>query len=194
MVATLLVAACASGPSLAPALGPTVAVRVDSETVLLPRPRVFHHDGRVEAHYDAADDSTTVAIVIHPGRYFLWIQHPRITVRFRYAGRMLTHAPHDVVMDVRVQHPQQPDVSTLILTATDGPRFSFKRVVFHESEDVLVTNLDYAFELPLGTFARLITSESLSLELGGITATFDGGQMEALRDLASRMAPADTGR
>lgn len=186
----LAIAACTATPTPLPP-GPLVAVKTgDSGTILLPRARAFDDDRPVTSRYDTATDSTTVAVVTHAGRYFLWIQRPRITVRFRYAGHRLATVPSDVIFDVRVQHPQQPDVSTLELAPTGGGRpVRVSRVTFHLKEDVLVTNLDYAFDVPVAAFARLIRSGTLALTLGGVKATFDGRQMEALRDLASRMVP-----
>lgn len=186
----LVIAACtAASPTPLPP-GPLVAVTTrDSATILLPRRRAFEDDRPVTSRYDGTLDSTTVAVVTHGGRYFLWIQRPRITVRFRYGGRHLADVPSDVVFDVRVQRPQQPDVSTLVLAPNGGPAVHVARVTFHSKEDVLVTNLDYAFDVPVAAFARLIRSGGLTLALGGVRATFDGAQMEALRDLASRMVP-----
>jgi hypothetical protein len=186
----LAIAACTAAPPPLPP-GPLVAVATgESGTILLPRARAFDDERPVTSHYDGTTDSTTVAVVTHGGRYFLWIQRPRITVRFRYAGHHLATVPSDVVFDVRVQHPQQPDVSTLEIDPAGGGRpVRVSRVTFHSKEDVLVTNLDYAFDVPVAAFARLIRSGTLALTLGGVEATFGGSQMEALRDLASRMVP-----
>ncbi len=186
----LAFAACTTAPPSALPPGPLVAVTTrDSGVVLLPRTRAFDDDRAVTSDYDGTLDSTTVAVVTHPGRYFLWIHRPRITVRFRYPGHRLEAVPSDMVFDIRVQHPEQPQVSTLVLTPSSGPAVRGSEVVYHSREDVLVTNLDYAYAVPITAFARLIRSEDLTLALGDVKAKYDGAQMEALRDLASRMVP-----
>jgi len=93
-----------------------------------------------------------------------------------------------------VQHPQRPQVVEFSVSGSDGTQFSVTPLFYDDSEDVMVTNLDCGFRVPLAIVAHLIQTDQIIHRLGGISATFDGGQMEALRNLASRMVPGSIAR
>ena len=46
-----------------------------------------HAQPRIRAERDAATDQTRLSLTTHRGMYFLWVEHPRITFFYVFAGR-----------------------------------------------------------------------------------------------------------
>jgi hypothetical protein len=152
----------------------------------LPAARVFEHRKDITKEYDQATDQTRVSVTTHNGTYFLWIQRPRLTFFFVYAG-VLAQMPGSVFLIFRTQDPQLP-LNNRLAFVCDGTRQELGITpTFWLEPGAMTTTRHYMYELPLTTFAEFVACGDLSIALGGVNAPFVKDQREALRDFGSRM-------
>lgn len=187
----LLVMACGireSMPTFRSAVPVSAASSFSSVIQLPPRQSYVHHQ-RIRMAYDSIANQTRVSLTTHKGMYFLWIQHPRVTFFYDFAGTTSTGAPATVSLAFRTTNPQFPATNGLS-TICDGvhSRQPITPTFWAQSGPV-VSSSKYTYEIPLLTFADLLKCDALTIEVGGIRAPLKPEQMSALRDFASRMAP-----
>jgi hypothetical protein len=141
---------------------------------------------RAQMAYDSLTDSTHVAVVTHKGKYFLWIQHPRLTWTVAYAGRSPVEPPAQILLDFRTQDPQSPGDNHLVIESASGERLELNSVGADSRAGPMVGNLFMNFLIPSTELARVLGGDKLTLSVGGIRVKFKKEQVEALRDLLSR--------
>ena len=136
--------------------------------------------------YDSLADSTHLAVVTHKGKYFLWIQRPRLTWTVAYAGRTPAEPPREVLLDFRTQNPQSPGDNHLVIESPSGERLELNSVGADTRAGPMVGNLFMDFLIPTAELARVMGGTSMMLSVGGIKVRFKREQVEALRDLLVR--------
>ncbi len=92
--------------SLDPAKVPAGAQRATP----LPARGHYQHQRHFRTETDAASGLTRVSVTTHPGRYFLWIQRPRLTFFFTYPTAQPAEAPGFISLVYRTQTPQNFDM------------------------------------------------------------------------------------
>lgn len=180
-------ALCAARPALA--AGESAAPNGPGDP-LLPARRVFHHHRPITSSYDSATAMTDVRLLLDGGRYFLWTERPRIEVTFRYAGAALAETPDSVEIHFRTQSPQFANTNRLTLETGDSLSVTSTTAVA-SSVRQHVGHVDHVltFHLTLPQFARVLQAPQLTFIVGDLALRLKPDQLEALRDLGSRMAP-----
>lgn len=190
LIAASACALPATMPSFQATLGASRAsAPAPAAAALLPAPlaRPAAHRTRRLIDYDEATDQTRVSLTTHPGKYFLWMQRPRITFFYVYPGATLEHAPATVFLVFKTHDPSAPSSNQLTLRC-DGvaeaqaliPEFAFESEAF-------VTHRVFTFALPLPTFASLVQCRTPAVQVGDIGEEFSPAQVDALRDFAAGM-------
>jgi len=146
----------------------------------------FQHDKVLVATYDSLTDSTHLALVTHKGKYFLWIQHPRLTWTVAHAGRTPVEPPPEILLDFRTQDPQSPRDNHLLIESPSGERLELNSVSADTRAGPMVGNLFMNFLIPTPELARVLGGTSIRLSVGGIEVKFKADQVAALRELLSR--------
>jgi hypothetical protein len=145
------------------------------------------HDKELVATYDSAADSTHLAVVTHKGKYFLWIQRPRLTWTLSYAGRTpASEPPGEIVLIFRTQNPQSPLSDRLSLKSAPGERLEVASAGAQSVPGPMTGSLFMRFPIPIAPLAKALANERMKLSVGGIEVDFKPDQMEALRDLLSQ--------
>ncbi|HEX2251462.1 MAG TPA: hypothetical protein VHH32_14035 [Gemmatimonadales bacterium] len=158
-----------------------------SNSDLETRPR-FRHNQKLIAAYDSVADSTHLAVVTHKGEYFLWRQRPRLTWTISYVGQTpASQPPGEILLIFRTQNPQVPLDSRLVLEFAVGERLEVTSVSAYSDPGPMTSSLFMRFPLPTCELAEALASEEMRLWVGGIRVDFKPDQMEALRDLLSRL-------
>ena len=151
----------------------------------LPAARAFAHRKKIVREHDATTDQTRVSVTTHRGMYFLWMQRPRLTFFYVYAGNTPSLTPGTVFLVFRTLFPQQPANNHLTLTCDGARRDLGITPTFWFEPGAFATSQHYLYEVPLTTLAGLMTCSTPSLAVGDVTASFAPDQIEALRDLAA---------
>jgi hypothetical protein len=151
----------------------------------VPAARTFAHRKKIRREHDTATDQTRVSVTTHRGAYFLWIQRPRLTFFYVYAGDTPSQTPGSVFLVFRTLYPQQPANNRLMLTCDGTARDLAITPTFWFEPGAIATSQHYMYKVPLATLAELTTCSSTSLAVGDVTAPFAPDQIEALRDFAA---------
>lgn len=160
-----------------------------STSVELPPARRYAHRSSIRSRYDSTADQTQVAVTTHAGVYFLWIQRPRVTFLFAYRGRQLLETPRHMFVVFRTQTPQYPRAPRLEFDCRPSRWPAIESVAYEFAPDVVVNNHYLVFAIPTEQVVDVLSCPWAYLQVGGIRVTFSPDQLEALRDLASRMRP-----
>ncbi|HEY9014319.1 MAG TPA: hypothetical protein VIM84_04595, partial [Gemmatimonadales bacterium] len=190
LLACLIVA---GGPRPAAAQTATGVIAVPPATGNgLPSPR---HEYEVAVAYDSLTDSTHLAVVTHKGKYFLWIQKPRLTWTTAYAGRTpAAEPPLVVVLEFRTQAPQAARDSRLVLQPASGDPIEVVSAGGYGEQGPITSNHYMRFIIPAADLAAVLAGQSFRLSVGGIRVSFKSTEIYALRALlqqAGELAPAD---
>jgi hypothetical protein len=149
--------------------------------------RPFGHDKELVAVYDSLADSTHLALVTHKGKYFLWVQRPRLTWSVIYAGQTPEAAPSEIVLEFRTQNPQVALDSRLIIEMPPGAPLEVPSVKAYSDPGAMTWSHFLRFALPTADLARALLNPTLRLSVGGIRVDFKPDELEAVRDLLSRV-------
>jgi hypothetical protein len=153
--------------------------------------RRFQHEKEIRAVYDSVSDSTQVSVVTHGGRYFLWIQRPRLSWHVTYPGRAVTaSSPDTVLLDFRTQNPQAAADSRLLLLFGEQGRAEVNSTRGWSRTGVQTNSHFMRFALPRALLSEALQHDRIEVIVGGVRVGFKRDQLEALRDLLSRTAPA----
>jgi hypothetical protein len=167
---------------------PLPAAHSPSE-IQLPARQSYVHRHRIRLAYDSITNQTRVSLTTHKGKYFLWIQRPRVTFFYDFAGTIPSGAPASISLVFRTTDPQFPATNRLSTLCDNTPSTQPIVPTFWPQPGPIVGSSNYTYEIPLQTFADLLRCDALTLEVGGISAALQPEQMSALRDFASQMAP-----
>jgi len=186
----LALSGCALSGAMPP-IGVTRAaaasLRAPSPLPVLPTARTSDRGDRIAREYDAASNQTRVSVTTHRGVYFLWIQHPRLTFFYEFAGATPAQVPPSVFLIIRTQSPQVPATNRLSLVC-DGVRQELGVTpTFTLEPGAFTSNRQYMYELPLEQFAHLVACHSVTIALDQVKAPFKVEQLEALRGFAGRL-------
>jgi hypothetical protein len=188
----VLVTACGireSMPSFRLAAPLSAAYYTPSE-IHLPARQSYVHRHPIRSAYDSITNQSRVSLTTHKGKYFLWIQRPRVTFFYDFAGTIPSGVPANISLVFRTTNPQVPATNRLT-TVCDNTRSPQPIVpTFWPQSGPMVSSSNYTYEIPLQTFADLLRCDALTLEVGGIRADLKPEQMSALRDFASQMVPS----
>jgi hypothetical protein len=189
--ALALLAGCALSSEMppigAPSLSPATAPSGLHLPTPLPRSRHFRHQRRFSSEADSASRLTRVAVTTHPGRYFLWVQRPRLTFFFVYPAEQLTALPEVVSLVFRAQSPQDMATNHLVLSCDGRPRETGIVPRSRLETGVFVNSHFLTFDIPTPAFAEFIACSKVAVDVGGIRVDFAPEQLEALQDLGSRL-------
>lgn len=169
--------------SLDPAKVPAGAQRATP----LPARGHYQHQRHFRTETDAASGLTRVSVTTHPGRYFLWIQRPRLTFFFTYPTAQPAEAPGFISLVYRTQTPQNFATNRLVLSCDGRPHETGIVPRSLVSPGVFVTSHFLTFDMPLPVFADLVACSAVALDVGGIRVDFAPDQLEALQALGSRL-------
>lgn len=126
----------------------------------------------------------------HLGRYFLWVQRPRLTFFFVHSHLQPTTLPEVVSLVFRTQSPQDIATNHLGLSC-DGHAYDTGIVPRSQVTTGAFVNSHFlTFDIPTAKFAEFIACSKVAVEVGGIQVDFTPDQHEALQDLGSRMGVA----
>lgn len=174
-------------PPFAATRSAAAAADTPSAAPILPSPRVFEHRKPIAREYDTATDQTRVSVTTHEGVYFLWIQRPRLTFFYVHYGATLEHAPASVFLVFRTLDPQLPLHNRLDVEC-DGVHTELPITpTFWLEPGAMTTSRHYMYELLLAEFAPIVACGSATVAVGQVRAPFNGEQLEALRDFATRL-------
>ena len=134
----------------------------------------------VPPEVDSTISVSRFSVVTHPGRYFLWIQQPRITFYVEGAGQPLT-PPETVFLEFRTQTPQEVASSALSITCDGVQTEAGLTPTAEVTQGMLTTSVFQTFALPVDVVRHLASCTAASLTVGGITATFPPANMARLR-------------
>jgi hypothetical protein len=186
-------------PLLLGSIAPTPAGAQAALSAAPPARPTFSHHREIASEYDAARDTTTVSLVLSRGKYFLWIQHPRVTVGYRYPGRTrpVGGTVEGMLIEFRTQEPQAAGTNRLTITGAARPSANTDasegevRSVLAETE-AIGSNLEphafthdhrLTFLLPAEDAARVLRSQHVVLDAGGVKVRLKQEQLEAWREL-----------
>ncbi len=171
----LLAAQNAPGPRLDRAAAP-------------PAIQAFQHHKKLVASYDSVADSTHLSVVTHKGKYFLTIQRPRLTWTVVYAGRSPgAPAPAQVQLEFRTQEPQAAADNRLLILYGAGQRLEVPSAVGFSDPGVQTWSYYMRFPVSCAALVEALGSDQIQVTVGGISERFKPDQVEALRDLLSRV-------
>lgn len=170
----------ASAPTGTPAAPPTPALRI-------PARRSFKHNFQISVDWEPATDLTTV--LLQPNAGLLNVVPNQISASFSYKGAK-PQVPDQVVLTfwsgTQIQN-LYTDVRQVVLTV-DGTRQTFD--VRHKTDRA---ELDYLEQMvafvPTAQFLNIASAQKVQATISDKDFVFTDEQLEALRDLASRMNP-----
>src|SRR3954470_9423280 len=156
---------------------PLSVAPLSSPVIQLPPRQSYPHQHPIRLAYDSVADQTRVSLTTHKGMYFLWIQRPRVTFFYDFAGTTPIGVPATVSLAFRTTNPQFPATNALS-TICDGVVSSQPITpTFWSKSGPVVSSGNYTYEIPLQTFAGLLNCGALTIEVGGIRATLKPEQM-----------------
>jgi hypothetical protein len=122
-----------------------------------------------------------------------------INVGFAYPGRVLTSTPEAVEFHIRVTHQGLPlfkgDEMPELIAVKDGKSISLGKTSLETSKtSVMVEEGQMSFEMLFAKFTypgllHLVNTKDVVMKAGGLEFKLMDRDLEALRDLASRMTP-----
>jgi hypothetical protein len=182
--------ACSSTPK--PALYPSPTTQVwaptanDSAAVLLPTPRDFASSSSLRDTYDSATDSTTVSVEVQSQQFSVRRNRPRVTFSFSFEGRDRTEIPGRVILEVKTTQPHvfQGKAGRYAASdmAIDFPTPAFRSVTANQGTDDFLT-----FAISTADYSRMLMAPEATMTVGAFDITLDGGHVESMRELGSRM-------
>ncbi|MBA2459070.1 MAG: hypothetical protein H0V43_08985 [Gemmatimonadales bacterium] len=159
-----------------------------ARVALPPHRSGFQHRKTLHAVYDSTSDSTRLSVVTHAGKYFLTVQRPRLTWTASYAGRVPGAAPpEEIVLEFRTQSPQTALSSLLVIEYGENGRLQVRSAGAYSEPGVRTWSHFMRFRVPRAALAGALTSDRMVVTVGGVEAKFKPDQVEALRDLLSRV-------
>jgi hypothetical protein len=188
---TLLLAALVTHPlTVTSAAAQTAAL----SAALPPKPEFKHHR-KITTVYAAERDTTTVAVVLAKGKYFLWTQRPKVTVAYQYPGAMAPTglAASAMLIEFRTQEPQAAATNRLTITgegAGDGePPIRIEEVASTSRLEAHAFTNDHrmTFVMPAEDAVRILAARHVALEVGGVVVRLKEEQIQAWRELAWQM-------
>jgi hypothetical protein len=148
----------------------------------------FQHHKKLVATYDSRGDSTHLALVTHKGLYFFTIQRPRLTWSVTYPGRTPgAQPPSEVVLVFRTQEPQVALDSRLVIVFAGEQRLEVASAGAYSVPGVQTWSHFMRFPVPTAALAAALATEEVAVSVGGIRVGFEPDQVNALRDLLSRV-------
>ena len=169
-------------------------------------PRVLADDGKIETSYDEVKNTTTVRL--HPMQVYgeslvssnyVGDDGARFYASFTYPGRTLSAPPKRVLITLISTSEDWKYRDSRKLTAqVDGkhlkigpleyaPTFAVRAPADSISADSV--SQEVAISLPYKTFLRIAYGKKVKIRMGPREFRLEGKHLEALRDLAGRMAP-----
>jgi hypothetical protein len=163
--------------------------------------RKFNHHAEFESVYDKAKDQTLVMMQWYGVREDLSADDVLfINAGFAYPGRVLTALPMAVKFGIQTRHggvsffkgKEAPELVAIV----DGERISLGKTSLEKSKTL--TTIERPRQLTYETFyaeftyaglLRLADAKKVTLKVSQLEYDLEERHLEALRDLASRMAP-----
>ena len=156
--------------------------------VVPPAEAKFRHHKKLRAVYDSVADSTHLSVRTHKGQYFLTVHRPRLTWQVVYAGtRPSGPSPAEVWLEFRTQSPEVALNSRLEVLYGSGQRFEVQSAGAHSDPGVLTWNHFMRFPVPTAALASALRTPKVLVSVGTISEYLEPEQLEALRDLLSRV-------
>jgi hypothetical protein len=153
-----------------------------------PAVQAFQHHKKLVASYDSVADSTHLSVVTHKGKYFLTMQRPRLTWTVVYAGRSPgVPAPAQVQLEFRTQEPQAAADSRLLILYGAGQRLEVESAGGFSDPGVQTWSYYMRFPVSCAALVEALGSDQIEVTVGRISERFKADQVEALRDLLSRV-------
>jgi hypothetical protein len=160
--------------------------------VALPPKPEFKHHRKITTVYAPERDTTTVSVVLEQGRYFLWIQKPRVTVAYQHAGAVAPAglAAQAMLIEFRTQEPQFAGTNRLTITGAGGEggedtvRVEAVAIRSRLEGHAFTNDHRMTFVVGAGDAASLLAARKVVLEVGGVVVRLKEEQMEAWRELA----------
>jgi hypothetical protein len=148
----------------------------------------FRHHKKLRALYDSVADSTQLSLRTHKGQYLLTIHRPRLTWSVVYPGtRPGGSVPTEVWLEFRTQSPQVALNSRLETLYGTGERFEVPSAGAHSDPGTLTWNHFMRFPIPTAALVSALHTQKVLVSVGGIAEYLEPEQLEALRDLLSRV-------
>lgn len=169
-------------------------------------PRLPAHDGKIETSYDEVKDATTVRL--NPMQVYgeplassnyVGDDGARFYASFTYPGRTLSAPPKRVLITlISTSEDWKYAASLKLIAVVDGkrlkigpleyaPSFAVKAPADSTSADTVSQKI--AISLPYKTFLRIANGKKVRIRMGPREFRLEENHLEALRDLAGRMAP-----
>jgi hypothetical protein len=136
---------------------------------------------------DSATHQGRVSLTTHRGKYFLWIQHPRVTFFYVYEGAAAAHPPASIYLVFRTHDPQAPSSNRLTLVCDGAEHPQAVEPTFAFEQGPMTSSRVFTYELSLETFATFTMCDHAAVRVGDITATFDADRITQLRAFAGGM-------
>jgi TonB family protein len=172
------------------ALGPAMCVSIAAaQSAAIPAPREFRHHATIWMEHHAASGFGSVDL--RPMRIS---DAPPVTLAavFVYKGERLTAPPAQVSVALRTWSaaPRYAAVREVVFVL-DGSREIAAGPVLHQQADTVGGVVEtIALRMPVEVFLRVANAARAAVRFGATAVTLDDEALEALRDFASRMAPA----
>ncbi len=164
----------------------------------------YHHDHEVTEQYDESDDTTYVASSA-PTHDIVIDGEPGIDIRYHYQGTEPT-VPSTVFFSIvsRSDSPQYLNCHNLVILVDDDIRMT-PQASYLGDDDAPIPETDhegsvlegreilemvYAF-LDVKEFLQIVNGDNVELTLCDDEWTLTTAELEALKDVASRMVPKD---
>jgi hypothetical protein len=168
--------------------------------------RKFNHSGKIVSVYDKAADTTSVVLqwyrVYEESKRPVYPPPPTIRIRagFGYPGRSLRATPQAVQFDIGTEHEGESlfkgkELPELI-AVVDGEQIGLGKTTLDRSRTTagILGPGQTTIETLTATFTyqgllRLANAKKVVMKAGPLEFGLEERPLEALRDLASRMAP-----
>jgi hypothetical protein len=122
------------------------------------------------------------------GLYFFTIQRPRLTWSVTYPGRTpVAQPPSTVVLVFRTQEPQVALDSRLVIAVAGEQRLEVASTGAYSVQGVQTWSHFMRFPVPTTALAAALATEEVAVSVGGIRVGVKPDQVNALRDLLSRV-------
>ena len=169
-------------------------------------PRVVAHEGKIETSYDEVKDTTTARLTPMQvygeslvSTNYVGDDGARFYASFTYPGRTLSAPPKRVLITlISTSEDWKYSDSRKLTALVDGkhlkigpleyaPSFAVKAPADSISADSVSQQI--AISLPYKTFLRIANGKKVKIRMGPREFRLEENHLEALRDLAGRMAP-----
>jgi hypothetical protein len=179
----------ANVPTVSPT--PEGSTAINGNGLAPPARRIFHHSLTIKTHYDRFKDQTLIDTDYDPYPHTFPSMH--IRAFFGFNGRTLTTTPDTLFFEIMSASDEAkfagepPQLTALV----DGQRMSLGNM-YRSNFEVSEAGAVYEYlvtTLKTQDFFKLVNSRSVEMQVGIDEFKLTENQLEALRDLASRMAP-----